>query len=88
MQSALFWVDPGQHRADWGKFVEFAEAKTKPRKGILRLSENVWLIDVSVSAAPLGYLIALADQQGLAYSILPFERAPEWLPAGSGPKTS
>jgi hypothetical protein len=34
------------------------------------------------------YLIALADQQGLAYSILPFERAPEWLPAGSGPKTS
>jgi hypothetical protein len=88
MHSAIFWVDPGDRTSDWGEFLRYAETKAKPSKEVLRLAENVWLLNVAVSPAALGYLIVLADQRGLTYSILPFERVPEWLPAGSGPKTS
>ena len=88
MHSALFWVDPEQQRSDWAEFLRDTNARVKPVEGVLRLSENVWLLNLTISAGELGWLIALAEQRGLSYSILPFERAPEWLPGGSGPKNS
>jgi hypothetical protein len=53
----------------------------------VRLGENVWLLIVQDTIAPLGHLVATAENRGIRYGILPFERAPEWLPTGFDPKT-
>jgi hypothetical protein len=87
MQNALFVASFPSNRRTWGDFLAYLDAKMRDAKGVVRLAENVWLLDVKTSVAPLAWLTSLAEQRGLTYGILPFERAPEWLPGGFDPKT-
>ena len=89
MHSVLFVAHiperPGQ--GDWDEFLRCATKRAKPNTGVLRLSENVWLIDVSSSFSPLAWLVADAERLKVSYGILPFEHEPRWLPAGFDPRT-
>ena len=87
MHSAIFVASPIDQRENWGKFLDFSEGKLNKVKGVARLAENVWLLNLQLSFASLGWLVAFAEQQGVPYGILPFERAPEWLPGGFDPNT-
>lgn len=88
MHSALFVavipVDRWQQDA-WKAFVGQTEAQLKPYQGIERLAENVWLLDLTASVTPLGFLIAGAEGLGIAYRTLPFDAEPQWLPGGQNP---
>src|SRR5436190_15431361 len=44
-----------------------------PTVAIERLAENVWLLRLSSSLAPLGHLISRCEQFGIVYRILPFD---------------
>lgn len=85
MHSVLFVAVMPKERSDWQVFVTDAETKLKNAKGVKKLAENVWLLDLHASVTALGWLIALADRQGLAKGLLGFDREPEWLPAGFDP---
>lgn len=88
MHSVLFVaVIPEVSGEAWEKFVERAKLKTQQDKSALRLAENVWLLNLQESVAPLGWLVAAAEMQQVSYTILPFESAPQWLPAGFDPGT-
>lgn len=87
MHSAIFVASPGASPQSWGLFLTSAGEKTDKAKGVLRLAENVWLLNLQESTAPLGWLVALADANTVPYGILPFEHAPEWLPGGFDPST-
>jgi hypothetical protein len=88
MHSVLFAAKIPPERNDWSGFLGAAATKLKPAKGVVRLAENVWLLNLQESIAPLGWLVSLADRAGFAYGILPFQDAPEWLPAGTDPSTT
>jgi hypothetical protein len=91
MHSALFVaVDPTDRTKvqNWRGFLSYADSHTDPTKGAERLAENVWLLNLQVSLAPLGELIACAEAQTISYRILPFERAPEWLPVVPDPTST
>jgi len=92
MHSAMFVADIGedQHRINepWKAFCAHLEVKIKPNQGVERLAENVWLLDLTVSMAPLGYLIAGAENLGISYRTLPFDAAPQWLPDGQNPEAT
>jgi hypothetical protein len=88
MHSVLFWVDPGERQPKWREFDSLVATKVQACEHVLRLSENVWLLDLTKSVLELGWLIALSDRHGLPYRILPFQQKPEWLPDGSYPKTT
>lgn len=88
MHSVLFVATiPAQHEV-WVDFVQYAAKQTAENEAAARLSENVWLLNLQKSVAPLGWLVAKAEQKGIAYGLLPFERAPEWLPAAFDPNTN
>lgn len=87
MHSASFISSiPKEHR-DWSDFLAYADSKLKNEKGVRRLAENVWLLDLTQSVASLGWLVSLAEQRGIAYGTIPFADAPQWLPAGFDPNT-
>jgi len=65
----------------------YAENELKMKKGVLRLAENIWLLNFEETLTALGLLIAAADSQKVSYGLLPFEHAPEWLPGGFDPNT-
>lgn len=87
MHAALFVATIPDDASEWSKFLEFSEAKMRPHNStFVRVSENAWLLSLRDSAAPLGQLVFFAEQHGISYGILPFEREPQWLPAGFDPK--
>ncbi|HTT83575.1 MAG TPA: hypothetical protein VMF67_08835 [Rhizomicrobium sp.] len=94
MHSALFVAFPQkdlaehQRRAAWGIFIAQFEAKTSQATNVVQIAANVWLVDLTISPGPLGYMITAAENQGLEYGILPFEKAPDWLPVGFVPRTN
>jgi hypothetical protein len=85
MHSVLFVATPIDRRGDWSEFLTRADMKVGREKGVYRLSENVWLVNMKTSPSVLGRLISLADAQTVPYGLLPFEHEPEWLPAGFDP---
>jgi hypothetical protein len=86
MHSAIFYAKLTSQRSDWANFLDHADRKTATDKGVVRLGENVWLLNVRESPAALGWLIGSAEQHGIQYGILPFAQAPEWIPARFDPK--
>jgi hypothetical protein len=88
MHSAIFYAKPTSHREKWEEFLRVVDHQIAKDKNVVRLAENVWLLNVRESPSALGYLIGFADRSGLPYGILPFEREPVWLPASFDPRTS
>lgn len=87
MHSALFVATMPKDREDaWETFLNRVSSKTKAAKSSERLSENVWLIDMTSDPGPLGYLISFAHEGHIEYRIFPFPLAPQWLRGGSGSK--
>lgn len=87
MHSPLFVTEIPKDDDKWRLFVDGVKHKIKNVEGVLRLGENVWLLNLQKSVASLGWLIGHAEGQGIAYGLLPFENAPQWLPGGFDPKT-
>jgi hypothetical protein len=88
MHSALFVVKIPAERDDWGGFLGSVATKLRQAKGVVRLAENVWLLNLQESAAPLGWLVSLCESGKFAYGILPLQDEPEWLPAATDPSTT
>ena len=86
MHSALLVATIPPETQDWHEFVEYVGNKLLRDESCVQLAENVWLLNVEKSLAPLGWLVAMAEQKGVSYGLLAFERAPAWLPAGFDPK--
>jgi hypothetical protein len=75
----------------WPNFVgELNLPVSKPsldqQKGVSRLGENVWLVNLQENPAALGRLLRSAENFQFAYGILPLDAGPQWLPAGFDPK--
>lgn len=88
MHSALFVAKVANTLpATWRTFLEKAKVGLRTYKNVLRLAENVWIVDLQKNPAPFGHLVAAADAAGVPYGILPFEYEPQWLPVGFDPKT-
>jgi hypothetical protein len=88
MHSAIFFAKPISQLQTWEEFVAHVDKKIGKDKSAVRLAENVWLLNVRESPTALGWLIGLAENAKIPYGILPFERAPEWLPASFDPRTT
>ncbi len=88
MHSVMFVATIPTRVTDWREFLTYADQKLDHAENVLRLSENVWLINLQKSVAPLGWLVSKAEQKDIAYGLLPFEHAPEWLPDAFDPSTS
>ena len=86
MHSALFVATMPQSDDKWEEFLNRVSSKTKAMTSFVRLAENVWLVDLTKGPGPLGYLISFAHERAIHYGILPFDRAPQWLPDGFDPK--
>jgi len=54
---------------------------------VLRLAENVWLVNFQENPEPLARLVDAAAQHKLHYGIFQLEAAPQWVPASFDPKT-
>jgi len=85
MHSVIVVVKIPDRETDWSMFLDALEPKAKRAKSIDRMAPNVWLIDMHKDPAFLGWLLALCDQRGLPFRLLPLEKPPSWLPDGSGP---
>ena len=85
MHSMLFVATISQQSADWRPFVQNVDAYLKKLKGVARLAENIWLLDLTASASPLGILIHEAELLRIPYGLLSFDEAPQWLPASYNP---
>jgi hypothetical protein len=87
MHSVIFVATMPDQNADWSMFLGALAPKAKRAKGVERLAENVWVINVRCQdASLLGWLISLCDQKGIPFRMLPLERAPEWLPVAADSK--
>ena len=82
MHSALFVAQIGRDRRKWSDFLSGAKVGFMTYPGVLRLAENVWLVNFQESPVSLSRFVCAADVHGVLYGILPFEHAPEWLPVG------
>jgi hypothetical protein len=87
MHSTLIALKIPNEINDWEAFLGTVSTKLKQAKGVLRLAENVWLVNLQESVAPLGWIVSLAESKGFSYGILPFQAEPQWLPAGFDPNT-
>jgi hypothetical protein len=87
MHSIIFVAVIPEQAADWSMFLDALEPKAKRTKGVDRLAENVWTINLQKDPTLLGWLIALCDQKGIPFRILPLECEPKWLPLSVGPNT-
>ena len=87
MHTALFVASVTSKSLDWTAFLEAVNGKLKQAKGVLRLAENVWMLNLQESVESLGVLIYFAETKGIAYGVLAFERAPQWLPGSFDPST-
>jgi hypothetical protein len=88
MHSALFVAFNARTKTtsqNWAAFLAEVDNHVDPKQGALRLSENVWLLNLQTSLTPLGHLLAAALNHTISHAMLPFERAPEWLPADFDP---
>jgi hypothetical protein len=87
MHSVLFVASIDQeNRDDWHTFSGMINMKLPQTKGIMRLAENVWLLDLTVSIDGFGLLVHQAKVGKIRYGILPFDEEPRWLPDGYNPK--
>jgi hypothetical protein len=89
MHSVLFVATNPNRSQDWDAWIGKIEAKLSPdgnekryAGSIVRLSENVWLINLAKSVEPLGWLTSFAQVHGVTYGLLPFDKEPTWLPSG------
>ncbi len=87
MHSALFVAQLPKTSRTWREFLMKSTVELRIYPGVSRLAENVWLVNLQENPAPFAYLVSAADALGVPYGILPFEHAPQWLPAGFDPKT-
>ncbi len=87
MHSALFVAGFPEKGSVWPDFLIRAKVTKQKYPNVLRLAENVWLVNFQENPAPLAWLVSAADAYGVAYGIVPFEHAPEWLPADFDPNT-
>jgi hypothetical protein len=78
---------PHAEHDKWRGFSDYASNKLELYTNVERLAENVWLVNLLVDPAPLGFLVAGAEEHQVAYRLLPFDVEPQWLPAAMGPKT-
>lgn len=85
MHSALFVAHVPKDKAVWNQFATFVAAQHKHQKGIVGLSDNVWLVNFHQSPSGLAWLIAYAEDRNISYGVLQFEKPPEWLPVGFDP---
>jgi hypothetical protein len=87
MHSALFVANIGNNQDAWTDFLMKVAPRQQKSQGVLRLAENVWIVNFQTSPEYLAKLVYAADGLGVPYGILPFQHEPEWLPAGFDPKT-
>jgi len=97
MHSALFvaivpdekWVtNSPASRPLWYAFTDIVDACIVKYNSVQRLSDSVWLVDISKAIPFLACLISTAEYQKIAYKILPLADEPQWLPVGSDPDTT
>ncbi len=74
-----------QSESLWEDFAKRVKEKLENEKGVVRLGENVWLLNLQLSVSALAVLAGHADQKKFPYGVLPFEREPQWLPDGFDP---
>jgi hypothetical protein len=86
LHSALFVVTAEKSKR-WNDFLGQLGGELERIGGFARIAENVWLLDLTASPDALGVLIYQAQANLLPYGILPFDEAPQWLPASFCPKT-
>jgi hypothetical protein len=79
---------PGHNEREWDKYLTAITPKLTQDSGVVRLSENIWLIDIAKSIVSLAHLIATSDHEKVAYNLLSFEHAPQWLLGGLDPNTT
>lgn len=93
MHSALFVAavpdaDRGyQGRQEWMTYLHMLQSQVVIGQGVVRLAENVWLVNLRHDPGPLAALAFQARAQNIAYGILPFDDEPQWLPDGFDPST-
>jgi hypothetical protein len=93
MHSAIITIEMPPNSYDtsvpqaWNNFIgevdALRSAKPSPlekQKGVLRLGENVWQVNMQENPSALARLINHADQFQLPYRILPLADVPQWLP--------
>jgi hypothetical protein len=82
MHSVIFHaIAPDDQAApNWRSFIGDVDGKLKPYTNFERLAENVWLVNLRVQPAPLGFLVARAHAFHIEYRLLAFDDAPQWLP--------
>jgi hypothetical protein len=86
--SALFTASIPDNGSTWENFLgTLYQAIQKHEEQFSRISENVWILDLKSSMAPLGFLIAACERYAIPYGIVPFDDEPQWLPGGFDPKT-
>ncbi len=85
MHSALFVAHQQERDPNWDTFLELVDARQASAKGITRLARNVWLVNFHNAPEALGWLLAYANQQKIAYGLLQFDQPPQWLPVGFDP---
>jgi hypothetical protein len=81
--TALFVVTMPEDRNEWVKLRQDLYSRLQGHTDAREmLGENVWLLRLSVSLAPLGQLISACEHVRIAYRLLPFDNEPLCLPAG------
>ena len=61
------------------RFLDAAKALCKKNAGNEQLAQGVWLIDLKTGLPHLGQMVALAQENGIAYRTLFLEDEPDWL---------
>lgn len=82
MFAAVIPKDRQDYAMFWRAFIDDVDSSLSKLEGIERLAENIWLVDLTVSARPFGVLASAAERLRVDYRILPFDAAPQWLQAG------
>lgn len=83
----LFVATVAPENAYWRPFLENVSS-IEQYEGVVRLAENVWLLDLMKSIKAFGLLAHQAESQKVSYGLLAFADAPQWLPASYNPKTT